>query len=308
MFSPLSKAAFHSRRKEVSTAMAKLRDAVGPAQPNRSADVSTIQALLNRNQAFLIPMAPLSIDGRFGPGTRAAIEAYQKRVMHMAQPDGVVSPGGPTLQSLLAHVGPVALAEPVVAAPARVLRDAEYVEAARLLDCEVAVIQAVAQTESRRSAFDASGRPTILFERHVFSKETGGKYDARHPELSNRTPGEYGRFADQYGRLERAAVLDRTAAYRSCSWGMFQIMGYHHARCGHGSVDAFVAAMKSSVSEHLSAFTRFIASDASLLRALRSKDWPGFARGYNGKNYAINRYDVKLREHYRAIVGRVETP
>jgi hypothetical protein len=45
-----------------------------------------------------------------------------------------------------------------------------------------------------------------------------------------------------------------------------------------------------------------------LLRALRSKDWPGFARGCNGKNYAINRYDVKLREHYTAIVGRVEAP
>jgi peptidoglycan hydrolase-like protein with peptidoglycan-binding domain len=216
MFARLWEAVFRSRRKEVSAAMAKLRDAVGPAQPNRSADVSTVQVLLNRNQAFLVPMAPLSIDGRFGPGTRAAIEAYQKRVMHMAQPDGVVSPGGPTL----------------------------------------------------------------LFERHVFSKETGGKYDAKHPELSNRTPGEYGRFADQYGRLERAAALDRTAAYRSCSWGMFQIMGYHHARCGHGTVDAFVAAMQSSVSEHLTAFTRFIASDASLLRALRSSAAARSSRPY----------------------------
>jgi peptidoglycan hydrolase-like protein with peptidoglycan-binding domain len=288
--------------------MPVLRDAVGPAQPNRSSDVSTVQVLLNRNLAFIVPIAPLSIDGRFGPSTRAAIEAYQQRVLRMSPPDGIIRPGGPTLQRLIAHVGPVALGDAAVVAPVRTLRDAEYVEAARLLDCEVAIIQAIAQTETKRGAFDASGRPTILFERHVFSRETGGKHDAKHPDISNPIAGGYGRYADQYGRLERAAALDHAAAHRSCSWGMFQIMGFNHARCGHGSLDAFVAAMRASVSAHLAAFTRFIASDAALLRAVRSKDWARIARAYNGEDYARNRYDVKLREHYDAIVGRMESP
>ncbi len=36
------------------------------------------------------------------------------------------------------------------------------------------------------------GRPTILFERHIFSKRTEGAYDAKYPDISNKIAGGYG--------------------------------------------------------------------------------------------------------------------
>ena len=36
-----------------------------------------------------------------------------------------------------------------------------------------------------------------------------------------------------------------------------------------------------------------------MLKALKAKDWAGFAKLYNGKNYQINDYDTKLVAAYR---------
>lgn len=42
---------------------------------------------------------------------------------------------------------------------------------------------------------------------------------------------------------------------------------------------------------------RFIAR-AGLADALRARDWPAFARGYNGPGYRRNAYDTKLAKAY----------
>ena len=36
-----------------------------------------------------------------------------------------------------------------------------------------------------------------------------------------------------------------------------------------------------------------------MLKALKAKDWAGFAKMYNGPNYQINDYDTKLAAAYR---------
>ena len=73
----------------------------------------------------------------------------------------------------------------------------------------------------------ADRRATILFERHIFSEQTGGKFDSQHPDISNRTPGGYTHGPAEYNRLSKAAQLDRTAALESASCGLGQVMGFN---------------------------------------------------------------------------------
>jgi murein L,D-transpeptidase YcbB/YkuD len=97
--------------------------------------------------------------------------------------------------------------------------------------------------------------------------------------------------------LEEAIGLNRDAALRSASWGAFQIMGDNCTLAGYRDAESFVADMVKGEPQQLAAFVSFIKS-AGLADELRRCDWAGFARGYNGPNYAINNYDRKLRAAY----------
>jgi hypothetical protein len=132
-----------------------------------------------------------------------------------------------------------------------------------------------------------------LFERHFFARLTGGKHSAANPDISNAQPGGYKGGAAEYDRLAKALKLDRDAALRSASWGMFQIMGDNCKVAGFADAASFVAAMVSGEPAQLDAFVKFVRK-AGLADELGRTDWAGFARGYNGKNYAINQYDKKL--------------
>ena len=140
----------------------------------------------------------------------------------------------------------------------------------------------------------ADRRPFILYERHIFSRETNRKFDATNPDISNKNPGGYGAGGShQYDRLQRAIALDRHAALDSASWGIGQVMGFNAETAGYQNVEAMVAAMSESENEQLRALTGEIVSN-NLHKALRNHQWADFARGYNGKNYAINKYDTRL--------------
>ena len=289
--------------------MAALSGSVGRKGVNNSQDVRCVQEALNQCFAGRTPPRVLVEDGIVGNATIAAIEDFQASVVGLATPDGLIAPNGPTWQTLSAWVGESAAAPapapavvrlpPVTADPPR-LAAADFAAAAATLGCEVAAIQAVAEVETRTNAFDDQGRPTILFERHWFSRYTNGVYDAADPDISNPVAGGYGKSSAQYGRLERAMALDHAAALKSASWGRFQIMGGNHAAAGFTTVDGFVAAMYASEKEHLRAFVGFIESNAAMHRALRDKDWAEFASRYNGPNYKANDYDTKLA----AEIGR----
>jgi hypothetical protein len=146
-------------------------------------------------------------------------------------------------------------------------------------------------------------RPQILFERHIFHRLTGGQYD--DGDISDPTPGGYGpRGAAQYDRLARAIGKDRSAALQSASWGLGQIMGLNFASAGFQNVEDMVAAMSDSEDQQLLAMGHFL-SNTKLAESLRAHNWASFARGYNGPNYAINRYDVRLNAEYQKYSGGV---
>jgi N-acetylmuramidase len=132
----------------------------------------------------------------------------------------------------------------------------------------------------------------------VFSKLTGGKHDAAHPDISTaRWIQNYVGGAGEHDRLGRAMQLDREAALKAASWGKFQILGMNYSRVGSRTVDEFVEAQKRSEKEHLAAFVKFILSH-DLSDELRDRRWADFARRYNGPRYAENRYDQKMAEAY----------
>lgn len=187
---------------------------------------------------------------------------------------------------------------------AKHLADADIVKAAASLDVPVACVRAVNEVESRGEGFLADGRPVILFERHVFWERlvTHGidpePLAARYPNIVSETRGGYEGGSAEYVRLAWAQMLAPVAAWEATSWGAFQVMGEHWKRLNYQSPQEFVSHMEASESEQLDAFVRFVAADAKLLAALKSRRWEAFAEGYNGKAYKANLYDVKLARAY----------
>lgn len=185
------------------------------------------------------------------------------------------------------------------------LTDADFTRAAKELNVEEAAIRAVAEVEAAGAGFIADGRPAILYEAHIFHKETGGKHanakDRRGVALSSPSWNQklYGATGGaQHNRYEDARALDADAANKACSWGTFQILGQNHKVCGFDNSQDFVDAMwTGGASAHLDAFVKFIKGN-KLDGALRRKEWAAFARGYNGPGYAANRYDQKMAAAY----------
>jgi hypothetical protein len=162
-----------------------------------------------------------------------------------------------------------------------------------------AELWAALNVETRGCGFMQDRRPFILYERHIFSRETLHKYDAAYPDISNKEAGGYGAGGDnQYQRLVRAIALDRKAALDSTSWGIGQVMGFNAEIAGYADVEAMVSEMMISERNQLVAMAGEITHN-KLERALKAHDWAAFARGYNGSAYAKNHYDTRLAAAYQ---------
>jgi hypothetical protein len=226
-------------------------------------------------------------DGKFGDGTETAVRLFQKKAGLVV--DGIAGP------KTLAH-----LRNPTF--DRRLLTQADLEWAAKTLKVSVAAVMAVNEVESRGSGFFSSGSAAILYERHVMRKRlrahgvNPGLYEIHHPELVNAKTGGYRGGQAEYDRLQKAQAIHREAALESCSWGGYQIMGYHWKVLGYASIDDFVTRMQRSERDQLEAFVRFIQQDPVLQRALKELDWTGFAKRYNGPGYYKHNppYDVRL--------------
>ena len=166
-----------------------------------------------------------------------------------------------------------------------------------------ATIKAVNEVESRGAGFFEPGKPAILFERHIMYRQLSaiesGEVEGQlassvahlvavQPDIVNPRAGGYIGDMAEYRRLARAKMIHTEAAISSCSWGAFQIMGFHYAHLGYASEQAFADAMKVSEANHLDAFVRFIEADPALHKALKNRQWAKFARIYNGPAYALS--------------------
>ncbi len=81
----------------------RIKRSVGKNCANHWMDVIEIQYLINDN-LYLLPIAkPLVEDGVAGSNTIGAIVTYQKQVLKMKDPDGIVGRNGRTLRALNAN-------------------------------------------------------------------------------------------------------------------------------------------------------------------------------------------------------------
>jgi hypothetical protein len=178
------------------------------------------------------------------------------------------------------------------------ISEAGLERATQLVGAGSAEIWTVLAVETKGFGYLPDRRPAILFERHIFCKQTGGRYNGSNPLISSPTSGGYLGGAREYDRLAEATALDRHTALGSASWGIGQVLGINYIATGYPSVEAMVQAMVASEDNQLAAMASFVRS-TGLHRALAGHDWAAFARGYNGPNFARNQYDTLLAQHYQ---------
>ncbi len=181
------------------------------------------------------------------------------------------------------------------------------------------VIHAILDVESSGSGFDSKNRPKMLFEPHIFYRQLGNtparekavKSKLAYPKWRRNYP------SDSYPRLYRAMAINETAALRSASWGLGQVMGFNVGACGYNNVQSFVKAMMADEDNHLEAMIAFIQTNNldDELRALenaknrsdRISAAAAFARGYNGSGYAKNRYHIRIANRLDFWRGKPDT-
>ncbi|WP_308444902.1 N-acetylmuramidase family protein [Paraburkholderia adhaesiva] len=180
-------------------------------------------------------------------------------------------------------------------------------------------MQAVCQVEAKGAGFLDNGQCIILFERHQLHKQLGpvlaaaklSQLVSQYPTLINTGAGAYLGGAAEWTRLTqaqqilRSSGVDATLAFRACSWGLFQIMGYHFKDLGYASVTDYVNAMQASKTNQLDAFVRFVTNlnGGAMLRYLKAKDWLHFALQYNGQAaVTMNNYPKKLKDTYATLI------
>lgn len=255
------------------------------------AEVADLQRRLNSVGFNLV------VDAFFDVKTEAAVIAFQRRVGLVA--DGIAGPK--TISVLLSGER-----------NKKLLSEADLEIAAIRLGVQLAAIKAVNNVESRGKGFLDDGRPIILFERHVMLRrlEThgmdGDAIAVKNPGIVNAKRGGYIGNGAEYARLAAAIQIHPQAALESCSWGQFQIMGYHWEALGFKSIETFVDAMKRSEADQLEAFCRFIEDDPALHKALKTRNWSKFAQIYNGPAYKENLYDVKLARAFDRLTPAPE--
>lgn len=227
--------------------------------------------------------------GYFDEATAHAVRAFQQQ--HGLVADGIV--GEKTLYAL--NLGK---------ANAQHLTMADIERAAKALGVLPAVILAVNEVESRGTGFLSDGRIVILYERHIMYRQLtaqgldANSYALNFPNLVNTKRGGYIGGSAEHARLRTAKQIDESAALEACSFGLFQIMGFHWQALGYKTAQEFVAFMQKNEGNQLTVFVQFILADATLHKALKAKKWAEFARIYNGPAYQQNFYDAKLAQAY----------
>lgn len=171
-------------------------------------------------------------------------------------------------------------------------------------------IHAVMEVEASGGGFDRLKRPKMLFEPHVLFRNLSGSARTRAVSLglayASWKPGAYP--SDSYPRLMQALAIDETAALKACSWGLGQILGENHRAAGYATLQAMVLAFcNGGEAEHLAAIVRLIVTNR-LDDELRRHDWAGFAKGYNGAQYAKHGYDKKLAAAFAKWSKIKDTP
>lgn len=242
-----------------------------------------------------------NIDGDFGPLTEKAVVRFQKE--HDLVVDGIF---GPKTHYTLYTLCSGSKQEQ------KYLSEKDLVNAANSLGIELNLMKALNRIESRGTGFLPGNGPVILFERHWFyrlykkvhGEERANKTATYYPSICNPKRGGYKGGEEEWHRFNAAQTLDQSCAIESCSWGLYQLMGFHWETLGYESPLDFFQRMSRSEADQLDGIVRFIMNNKELHRAMKDKNWSEIARLYNGEAYEENEYDKKLinaYEHFESL-------
>lgn len=169
----------------------------------------------------------------------------------------------------------------------------QITEIANSINVGYAELMAFISVESGGLGFaEDTGKIIIQFEPAWFRKNApyapSGAWTLNKVE---RQTAEWIAFNDAFKKNPTAALL-------STSIGLMQVMGFNFAKCGHKTVNAMWDDFKLGEYQQVKGAANFIKNTPNLWAALKAKDWAEVAYYYNGKNYAVNEYDVKLKAAY----------
>lgn len=256
-----------------------------------------IQRALNETCYDQVGFKALSVDGIFGTKSIDMIKLAQAKLKCPVT--------GKYEDPLKTHI------ETLI--DTRYLSEEDIKELAIEYKVEYAVLRAIIEVESRGFGFLTNSRATILFERHKFYQEIRNRFGkARadelmklHPDIVNTKSGGYLGNEREWTRLEKAMLLSKVngeytdLALRSASWGLGQVMGFHAEHLGYANVyEMFASAMRDERGQ-VEMILRYCMSEPGIVRAMKNHDWHTIARLYNGVNYKINSYDIKLANAYK---------
>lgn len=167
---------------------------------------------------------------------------------------------------------------------------------------EYAALKAFISVESGGIGFDPkTGKIIIQFEPHIFRKYT--KYNPQFDTYwqiinANRVDNQKAEWI----AFNAAFHIDAKSALLSTSIGLMQVMGFNYRSCGYASVNAMWDDFKRGEYEQVKGAVNFIKANVKLYAALKRKDFSATAYYYNGANYGVNKYDIKLQTAYNRYV------
>lgn len=168
-----------------------------------------------------------------------------------------------------------------------------------------AVLAALVDKESDgKFGWDVNGKklPALNIEGHRFYKYLAllapGKLKQAVAEgLAAKKRGVVkvpGSYAGRYAMLDRMVAIHKDAAYKSCSYGVGQIMGENAEAMGFASAEHLYANACYSGENQIKQMILFIATKPALVTAMHAEDVKNIAYFYNGPAYKDNQYDIKL--------------
>jgi hypothetical protein len=258
-----------------------------------TAQIETVKQTFNRSASE----EDLAVDFTVTPQTDGL---FTITVHFSAKPTVPDTPGGESTSNAATGGQPINFT-----AGGRALKKAEFDQTiADLQDPEPEMLWALIKKESETlTGFLADRRPVILYERHVFARQSAHRFDDSNPDISGPRyrAGEYGTLANQYRRLFQAMSLDRIAALKACSWGIGQTLGEGATDIGYPSVETMVKQMIQSEGLQMHGVVMEI-KEKRVVDAFKDKDFDRFARAYNGDT--TGQYAQELQQDFHFYITK----
>lgn len=142
---------------------------------------------------------------------------------------------------------------------------------AKAHEIPTSIALSVFAVEAKRAYSDLTDLITIRFEPHIFRRLSPGQ----SVDVTRKNQ------ITEWEALAKAYALDPSAALKSCSWGLAQLMGFNYKVTKFNTVEEMVLAFQDDVTHQVASFFEFCHHN-KLLQAIHGKNWNHFVSLYNG--------------------------